>query len=235
MLKSISTEQNKNRKHLLCIISALALHILSMYFVDFLQNIVYMRYPSEIYILLKFVLRLFYLAVPICFMKAEKIKLEDIGITRNKLFQQVMVGVLIGIAEVAVIVGLIVLLGFKEQLGSPLYEEGWQYIVYFFYAIFAVGLFEEIFFRGYIYKELSDIIKSKCFVIMLSSLIFGACHFAGNGNFIQDVPQVLLATIAGIFYCVLREKIKSCTLISLIVMHGIHDFGIAFSAFILAE
>ncbi len=86
-----------------------------------------------------------------------------------------------------------------------------------------------------IYKKLSDIIKSKCFVITLSSLIFGACHFVGNGNFIQDVPQVLLATISGIFYCVLREKIKSCTLISLIFMHGIHDFGIAFSAFILAE
>ncbi len=231
---NVSTEQDKNRKCLLCIISALALHILSMYFVSFLQNIIYMRYPSYIYMLLKFVLRWFYLAVPICFMKAEKIKLEDIGITKNKLFIQIIVGMLIGIVEVAVIVGLTVLLGFRKQLGSPLYEEGWQYIVYFFYTIFAVGLFEEVFFRGYIYKRLSDIIKSKWFVITVSSLMFGACHFVGNGNFIQDVPQVLLAAISGIFYCVLREKIKSCTLISLIFLHGIHDFGIAFSAFLLA-
>ncbi len=109
---------------------------------------------NRYYMLLKFVLRLFYLVVPICFMKAEKIKLEDIGITGNKLFLQVIVGVLIGIAEVVVIVGITVLLGFKNQLGSPLYEEGWQYIVYFFYTIFAVGLFEEIFFREYIYKKL---------------------------------------------------------------------------------
>ena len=81
----------------------------------------------------KFILRWFYLAVPICFMKAEKIKLEDIGITKNKLFMQVIVGVHIGIVEVVVIVGLTVLLGFKKQLGSPLYEDGWQYIVCFLY------------------------------------------------------------------------------------------------------
>ncbi|MBD5106115.1 MAG: CPBP family intramembrane metalloprotease [Lachnospiraceae bacterium] len=171
--------------------------------------------------------------VPVCFMKAEKIKLGDIGITRNKLFIQVITGLLIGIVEVVVIVSLTVLLGFKKQLGPSLYEEGWQYIVYLFYTIFAVALFEEIFFRGYIYKKLSDIIKPKWLLILISSLIFGACHFVGNGDFLQDIPQVLLAAISGMFYCVLREKIRNCTLISLIFMHGIYDFGIAFLTFII--
>ncbi len=230
---------SKNRKNLLYIISALLLHILSMYIVAFLQDIAYDSCPPPVYMLLKFFLRWFYLLVPVCFMKAEKMKWKEIGIVKERLFAQVLTGFLIGVIEVAVIVGLTVSLGFKDQLGSPLYESGWQYIIYFFYAMFAVGLFEEIFFRGYIYKKLSDIIAikseilDKACVIVISSFLFGISHFVGNGNFLQAVPQVLLATISGIFYCVLREKIKSCTLISLIVMHGVYDFGIAFSTFVL--
>lgn len=229
----------KNRKNLLYIIGALLLHILSMYIVVFLQDIAYDLCPPLIYMLLKFFLRWFYLLVPVCFMKAEKMKWKEIGIVEDRFFVQVLTGFLIGVIEVAVIVGLTVSLGFQDQLGSPLYENGWQYIIYFFYAIFAVGLFEEIFFRGYIYKKLSDVfytkskILYKACVIVISSLLFGICHFVGNGSFLQDVPQVLLATISGIFYCILREKIKSCTLISLIVMHGVYDFGIAFSTFVL--
>lgn len=60
--------------------------------------------------------------VPVCFMKVGHITLGDIGITKNKLFTQVIKGVLIGSLEAVVIVGLTVLLGFKEQLGQPLYE-----------------------------------------------------------------------------------------------------------------
>lgn len=220
------------KRSLLFIIVAVALHILSIYLIVFLQDIVYSQCSSLTYMLMRFIFRWFYLLVPFCFMKAEKIKLSEIGITKNKLLIQIVIGTLIGIIEVTVIVGFTVLLGFKEQLGAP-YEEGWQYAIYFFYTIFAVGLFEEIFFRGYIYKKLSDIIKTKWLVIIISSLIFGACHFFGNGNPLRSIPQVLLASVSGIIYCVLREKIKNCTLISLIFMHGIYDFGVAFAAFIL--
>lgn len=72
--------------------------------------------------IIKFILRWFYVLVPVCFMKVGHITLNDIGITKNKLFTQVIKGVLIGSAEAVVIVGLTVLLGFKEQLGQPLYE-----------------------------------------------------------------------------------------------------------------
>lgn len=102
-----------------------------------------------------------------------------------------------------------------------------------FYTIFAVGLFEEIFFRGYIYKKLVDICEAKWFAVLISSIIFGMCHLVGNGNLLQNMPQVLVSTIMGIFYCVLREKIKNCALISLIVIHGIYDFCIAFLIFVL--
>ncbi len=101
------------------------------------------------------------------------------------------------------------------------------------HTIFAVGLFEEIFFRGYIYKKLLDIRESKWFATIISSIIFGICHFAGTSSFLRNVPQVLLATMVGIFYCVLLEKIRDFSLVSLIFMHGIYDFLITFLVFVL--
>lgn len=226
------SEFNEKRKNILFIVVAVLLHILSMYLVVYLQNVAYSRCSEMAYMIIKFALRWFYLLVPACFMKIEHIKLKDIGIAKNKLPKQVIIGILIGSIEAIVIVGLTVLLGFKEQLGQPLYENGWTYIIYFFYTIFAVGLFEEIFFRGYIYKKLLDIREAKWFAIIVSSVIFGICHFVGGSSFLQNVPQVLLATITGIFYCVLREKIRDFSLVSLIFMHGIYDFLIAFLVFV---
>lgn len=227
------SEFNEKRKNILFIVVAVLLHILSMYLVVYLQNVAYPRCSELTYMIIKFILRWFYLLVPVCFMKIEHITLKDIGITKNKLSKQVLMGILIGSVEAIVIVGLTILLGFKEQLGQPLYENGWIYIIYFFYTIFAVGLFEEIFFRGYIYKKLLDIREAKWFAIIISSVIFGIFHFVGGSSFLQNVPQVLLATITGIFYCVLREKIRDFSLVSLIFMHGIYDFLIAFLVFVL--
>lgn len=232
-MDNISNILCKKRRSISFIISAVVLHIFSMYIVLYLQDLAYAQCSSLAYMMVKFILRWFYLLVPICFMRMEHIKLDEIGITTNKLFTQVITGVVIGSSVAVIIVGLTALLGFKEQLGNPLYEEGWQYIFYLFYTIFAVGLFEEIFFRGYIYKKILDVENNKWFAIIVSSMIFGVCHFAGNGNFFQNVPQVLLATIMGIVYCILREKVRSCTLISLIFMHGMYDFGVAFLIFAL--
>lgn len=226
-----SIKVNKIGMNLFFIISALALHVLSMYLVVFLQKRTYSMCTASMYLIIKFILRWFYLLVPACFMRIEHITLKDIGIVKNKVFTQVIIGLLIGSVAAIAVVGLTILLGFKEQLGQPLYEEGWQYIIYFFYTIFAVGLFEEIFFRGYIYYKLLDMKESKWFAIIISSVIFGVCHFVGSGSFWQNVPQVLLSMIIGIFYCVLREKIPNCSLISLIFMHGIYDFFIAFLVF----
>ena len=227
------SEFNEKRKNILSVVVAVLLHTFSMYLVVYLQNVACPRCSGLMYMIIKFVLRWFYLLVPVCFMKIEHVTLKDIGITKNKLPKQVIIGILIGSVEAIVIVGLTVLLGFKEQLGQPLYENEWTYIIYFFYTIFAVGLFEEIFFRGYIYKKLLDIREAKWFAIIVSSVIFGICHFVGGSSFPQNVPQVLLATITGIFYCVLREKIRDFSLVSLIFMHGIYDFLIAFLVFVL--
>ena len=222
----------KNRKNIATIAAALVLHIISLHILGNLQNLAYVRCSPLVYAIVKFLIRWLYLSVPICFMRMEHLTLKDIGITTAKLSVQIAIGIVIGSMEALVIVGLTVLLGFKEQLGNPMYDNSWLYVLHFFYTIFAVGLFEELFFRGYIYKKLLDIVDGKWFSIIISSLIFGVCHFVGYGNYLQAVPQVLVATMTGVIYCIFREKIRGCTLISLIFMHGIYDFWIAFVAFI---
>lgn len=223
----------KNRKSISFMIGALGLHIISLCVLGYLQNLACEQYSPLAYAIVKLFLRWLYLLVPICFMRMEQITLEEIGITTSKLSAQIITGVVIGSIAAIIIVGLTVLLGFKEQLGNPMYDEYWLYVLHFFYAIFAVGLFEEVFFRGYIYKKLLDISDRKWFAIIISSLIFGACHFIGYEDYLQAVPQVLLATMTGIVYCILRERIRGYTLISLIFTHGLYDFWVAFFAFVL--
>lgn len=154
-MNKISTKLCKKRRSISLIVGAVVLHIISMYIVVCLQDLACAQCSPLAYMIIKLILRWFYLLVPICFMRMEHITLDEIGITTNKLFTQVITGIVIGSSAAIIIVGMTVLLGFKEQLGNPLYEEGWIYILYFFYTVFAVGLFEEIFFRGYIYKKYS--------------------------------------------------------------------------------
>jgi len=60
--------------------------------------------------------------------------------------------------------------------------------------------------------------NSKWFAIIISSLLFGLFHIF-NGNIIQ----IFVTAFIGFLYCVFREKIKGCTLLSLIIAHGVYD------------
>ncbi len=213
---------------------ALALHVLNMYLVVFLQSEAGYAFTAIPNMLIKLLLRWSYLIVPLIFMVSEKMSLRDIGITKDNIFLQVCVGAVLGIIAAFLIVFLAVALGFKAQLGQPIYSTGLQYVFYLFYTVFAVALFEEIFFRGYIFTKLLDINSSRWFAVIFSSISFGLCHFVGNGTALQAIPQVLLSTLIGIIYCLIREKIKNCTLISLITMHGIYDFLIAFLVYCIS-
>ena len=90
------SEFNEKRKNILSVVVAVLLHTFSMYLVVYLQNVACPRCSGLMYMIIKFVLRWFYLLVPVCFMKIEHVTLKDIGITKNKLPKQVIIGILIG-------------------------------------------------------------------------------------------------------------------------------------------
>ena len=81
-----------------------------------------------------------------------------------------------------------------------------------------MALAEEFVFRGYIFHKLLEVKDSRWFAIIVSSILFGLFHIF-NGNLIQ----VIMTSFIGFLYCVLREKIRNCTLLSLVITHGLYD------------
>lgn len=157
--------------------------------------------------------------VPGILMKMNKETLADIGFSREKIPQQIGIGVLLALSLSLLFTVIPILLGFKDMVGSTVYTKTWKFVFEFVYAVFGVALVEEMIFRGYIFQKLLAVKDSKSFAIIISSLLFGLFHIF-NGNILQIIMTMLL----GVLFCLFREKIKGCTLLSLIFCHGVHNF-----------
>ena len=166
--------------------------------------------------------------VPGILMWRNRERIADFGFRRNNIFQQIVTGIVLALIMSLLLTVIPILLGFEEMVSSNQYTRLWQFLYGFGYTIIGVALVEELIFRGYIFHKLLQLKDNKVFAILLSSGLFGLFHIF-NGNLIQ----VLLTTIIGIIYCILREKIPSCTTLSLIVLHGVYDALITVWVFLL--
>jgi membrane protease YdiL (CAAX protease family) len=101
---------------------------------------------------------------------------RDIGFTKEKITNQILIGIVLSIIMSLVLTIIPILLGFKEFIGSSSYTKVWQFAYEFAYKVFGVALVEEIIFRGYIFKKLMDIKDSKWFAVIMSSVLFGLFH-----------------------------------------------------------
>jgi len=156
--------------------------------------------------------------IPGILMIVNKENLVDIGFRKDKIPLQIGIGVLLAFAMSLVMTVLPILLGLKGMVGSTTYTQVWKFVFQFIYAIFGVALAEELLFRGYIFHKLLEIKDSKGFAIITSSLLFGLFHMC-NGSIIQ----LFMTAFLGFLFCIFREKIKECTLLSLIIAHGVYD------------
>ena len=156
--------------------------------------------------------------VPGILMIMNKEKISSLGFRKEKVLLQIGIGLLVAISMSLVFTVFPILLGFKDMVGDRSYTKVWIFVYEFIYQILGVALAEELIFRGYIYHKLLEIKDNKWFAIIISSIIFGFFHiFSGN------IIQIIMTTFLGIFFCICREKIKGCTLLSLIIAHGVHN------------
>lgn len=156
--------------------------------------------------------------VPGILMIVNKENLGDIGFSKEKIMLQIGIGVLLAFAMSLILTVLPIMLGFKEMVGNITYTQTWKFVYQFIYAILGVALAEELIFRGYLFNKLLRIKNAKWFAIIISSLLFGLFHIF-NGNIIQ----IFMTAFLGFLFCIFREKIKGCTLLSLIIAHGVYD------------
>lgn len=177
-----------------------------------------MSFPLPLRMILMIVTQWLLFLVPAILMITNKEKLSNIGFKKEKILSQISIGVLLAFAMSLVLTVFPIMLGFKDMVGNISYTQAWKFVYQFIYAIFGVALAEELIFRGYMFKKLLEIKNSKWFAIIISSVLFGLFHLF-NGNIIQ----VFTTAFIGFLYCIFREKIKGCTLLSLIIVHGVYD------------
>lgn len=158
------------------------------------------------------------LIVPAIMMKQDGTTLLSIGFARDHIGRQILIGVAIALAMSLTLTLLPIRFGLKSMVGSTQYTHAWQFAYDFAYKILGVALVEEVIFRGYVFKLLKEIRNTMAFPVALSSVLFGLIHIT-NGS----VVQVLMTALIGALLCVCRMKIKSCTLLSLIIAHGVYD------------
>lgn len=157
--------------------------------------------------------------IPIIVMIVHKDKLTDYGFNKNKISFQIIIGILLGIAMSIILTLIPHLFGFGKYVDSgKRYLYLWQFIYEFFYCIFAIGFVEEFVFRGFIYDKIKRISQKDIISIVSSSVLFGIFHlFSGN------IVQMTMTACLGGFLCFCRLKIKNCSLLSLIIAHGVYD------------
>ena len=157
--------------------------------------------------------------VPIVITVTSKDKLSDYGFSREKVGLQLLIGLGVGIAMSAVLTVAPILAGLKDWISNgKQYEFLWQYVYEFVYCITGVALMEEYVFRGFIFTKLKTASNSNVLAVIISSVLFGLFHIFG-GNLIQ----VVITGFIGAILCICRVRVKYCTVLSLIVAHGVYD------------
>ena len=177
-----------------------------------------MQFPIGVRMVLMIVSQWIIMLVPAILIMVNKDKLSYFGMVTENISHQILIGVILALLMSLILTIVPILWGCKERIGNTLYYKPWQFAYDFVYSIIGVALAEEFVFRGYIFHKLLEVKDSRWFAIIVSSILFGLFHIF-NGNLIQ----VIMTSFIGFLYCVLREKIRNCTLLSLVITHGLYD------------
>jgi membrane protease YdiL (CAAX protease family) len=150
------------------------------------------------------------------FMRRDKESAKDIGFVKDNILWQTLSGVFVAIGALILFIILPALFGLQMSYVGDI--NALSIIYQLIYMLLAVASIEEIIFRGHLLKKLTDISKSKWLAIIISSALFGLFHI-----FNWNIYQIVFTTIIGFFFCICKDKIKHCTLLSLIVAHALYN------------
>lgn len=209
---------NERKKELLSLVIGYPGVLLGTYGVISFHKFVLISLPLWLRMVSMIVIYWLIALVPIIVMLVCKDKFSDYW-SNDRIGRQILAGVLIGAAMSLVLTLVPHFVGFGAYVDNgKRYTYLWQFAYEFLYCIAAVGLVEEFIFRGFIYNKIKKISGNDIAAVIVSSVLFGLFHIL-NGNIVQMIMTALL----GALWCLCRLKIKNCTLLSLIIAHGIYD------------
>lgn len=218
----------KNKKIIETIIAVVSVFLLEFGLICFNKYIL-MSLPLAARMIFMIVMYWIIALVPIIFCVKNKEKLACLGFSKDKILKQVLIGVVIGcIMSIFITLIPILIFGKENTYSSYNFKYIWQYLYQFIYLLVGVALTEEFIFRGYLLKNIKDICKNSIVPIIITSFLFGLFHIF-NGN----IVQVVMTSFIGAIFVICREKIKDCSLLSLIIAHGLYDWLIVLFTAIL--
>lgn len=209
---------SEKKKELVSLIIGYAGSFLGLYGVISFNRFVLMSLPLGLRMVCMIVTYWLTALVPVIVMLIRKDNLADYW-NNDRIGYQILTGVLIGTAMSLVLTLVPHLAGFGAYVDSgKRYTYLWQFAYEFLYCIVAVGLVEEFIFRGFIYNRIKKISRSNAAAVIGSSVLFGIFHLFGG-----NIVQMIMTAFIGAFFCLCKLKVKNCSLLSLIIAHGIYD------------
>ena len=161
-----------------------------------------------------------YAAVAVIAMKltAQEKKLLP---TKNRLWLQILIGVAFA-AVLCFLMGIVPILCGTSIIGSHTEPSAGFLAISAVQDILFVGVCEEIVFRGYVQNQFEIWLKKcKWLAPLIAAILFGLWHII-NGSLIQ----MLFTTLIGCVFGYSKYFIKDCTLLTVIIAHGLYDFSL---------
>lgn len=187
--------------------------LILIYFIRLLNRLAFYISEGPELIILYIMIQWMIPCIIILLLKKEGKHIADLGFSNDHYFWQIITGCLLALI---LVIAIYVIPDFIS--GKPIiYPEIHFSIMNVFYYILGVAVAEELLVRGYLYTKLYEIKESHCFATLFSSLIFGFYHIYGG-----NIRQMITATVFGVILCTFKLKLKNCTLLSLILAHGIY-------------
>ncbi len=184
--------------------------------------------PLIVVQIMRFILPFSVLVLPWVYMRQNQESFLDYFKLKGNQKKEIIIGLLCGLSTYIIFGGLFTFIG-QNKFPNVSPDINWLKMIYgLFYYIFSIALTEEILFRGFIFNTFLKIRHSRGLAIAGSSILFGLYHIS-HGSLIQ----VIVTGLMGFIYCMFREKIKGCTLLSLIIAHGFHNWLIDFVPYII--
>ena len=193
--------------------------ILGLFGVVLFNKYILMSLPLALRMVMMIVTYWLPAVVPFIIMLRDKRPLSGYGFCKDHIFKQVLIGLALAVAMSLAFTLFPHLLGYGEYVDSgKRYTFLWQFIYEFVYCVIAVGFTEELIFRGFLYHKFKGVFGTEAAAVIGSSVLFGLFHIFGG-----DIGQIVITGILGALFCFCRKKIKDCSTLSLIIMHGIYD------------
>lgn len=209
----------ERRKNIIGLIIGVLGSMLGLYGVISFNKFVLMSLPLVVRMIMMIIVYWLIAVIPIIIMLINKDKLSNYGFSKEKLFIQIIIGIVLGFAMSFILTLIPHLAGYGEYVSSgKQYKYLWQFVYEFLYCILAVGCVEEYVFRGFMYSKAKSIFGSDIISIIVSSVLFGLFHL-----FSRNIVQMIMTALIGVMLCLCRNKIKDCSTLSLIIAHGIYD------------